>query len=518
MSLHWLDWAVIAAYLIGTIALGLYFARRNSNTEEYFVGGRRMSGWVIGLSMVGTAISSVTLLSMPADAFKTTWIRFLPYAFVPVAAFIAARWIVPFYRFGRVTTAYEYLEQRFGASIRGYAALTYMLAQLLRLSLVLFLMAVLVSALTGIDEVTAIVGVGLFVALYTVLGGIDAVIWTDVAQTLVLACGSVLCLGVIVAALPGGLGQIFEVASAHHKFALGEWVDGAVVPMSWGLDLGEKTIPLMILMSVTYFLTEYVASQHFVQRYCAARSLGEARKALYTSVLIAVPTWLFYMFLGTSLFVFFEVFPRIEAHDMLVGTHAPEGIVPFFVVTYLPVGVAGLVVAAVLAAGMSSLDSSLNAIATVFVVDVYRRHLRKGADDRHYLRAAWIVTGVASLLMLVGATWLLEADGRTLQDTSIKLTSLLGGGLLGIYGLGFLTTRGDARAIWAGIACTLAFTLWTMGVGPEAWTVPFDLYYTAALGNGVMFGLGFGVASVFRRTDRDLTDLTLWTRSRRPTE
>ena len=508
--LHGLDIATLLAYLAGMAAMGLYFARRNRDTEEYFVGGRRFPGWVIGLSMVGTAISSVTFLSMPADSFKTYWLRFLPYAMVPAAAAVAAWVFVPFFRRGRVTSAYEYLEARFGPSVRVYGAATYVAAQLLRLSLVLYLVALLLHQLTGLEIVTCIWISGLFVALYTILGGIDAVIWTDVVQTVVLVSGSLLCLGVIVAELPGGLGQILSVAAEHEKFALGYAVDGQVVRMSWGLDLGEKTIPLMLLMSATYFLTEYASSQHFVQRYCAARSTREARKALGWTVAVAVPTWFFYMFLGTALFVFFQQFPTPESSEMLVGARKAEEVVPFFILNQLPPGVAGLVIAAALAAGMSSLDSSINAISTVVVVDVYRRHLVPDRSDRHYLRVAWIVAALASAGMLAGANWLLLAEGPTLQDVSIQLTSLLGGGLLAIYLLGFLTRRGDARAVWCGIACTWAFTLWTMGLFPASWSVPFDTYYTAAIGNLVMFAVGFALGSVWRRR-AGLRGLTVWT-------
>jgi len=268
----------------------------------------------------------------------------------------------------------------------------------------------------------------------------------------------------------------------------------------------------MLLMSVSYFLTEHAASQHFVQRYCAARSLREARKSLGWAIAVGMPTWTFYMFFGTALFVFFQVFPSPEATAMLDGTKRAEQIVPYFILNHLPVGAAGLMIAAALAAGMSSLDSSINALATVAVVDVYRRHVAPDRSDRHYLRAAWWVAGAASLGMIGGAVLLLEAEGPTLQDVSIKLTALLGGGLLAIYGLGFTTRIGDARAVWGGILCTALFTLWTLGVFPDAWSVPFDTYYTAVIGNFVMFAVGFALGSLLPGRPRDLRGLTFWDR------
>ena len=508
--LHWLDWLAIAVYLLAMAAMGIVFARKNKSTEQYFVGGRRFPGWVIGLSMVGTAISSITFLSLPADAFKTYWLRFLPYLFMPVAATTAALLFIPFFRRGRTMTAYEYLEARFGPSVRIYGATTYIAAQLLRVSFILYLVALMGHSLTGVDETTCILVAGIFVALYTIVGGIDAVIWTDVVQTIVLASGSLLCLATIWMLMPGGLEQVLDIAFEHQKFALADRVDGRLVRTGWGFDLTEKTIPLMLCMSFNFFLTEFTTSQHYIQRYCAASSTREARRAMWTTVLVGLPTWFFYMFLGTALFSFFTVFPAPESTAMLDGSSRPEGIVPFFVLEYLPHGVAGLVIAAALAAGMSSLDSSINAISTVWIVDIYQRHLVQGRSDRHYLHVAWAAAVLASVAMLAGAVGMLEAEGPSLQDISIRLTSLLGGGLLGIYLLGFLTRRGDARAVWVGIGCTACFTLWTMGLFPDWLSVPFDLYYTAMIGNVLMFAIGFTAATLLSRRQPPPTDLTLW--------
>ncbi len=321
MKLHPIDWVCVALYLVGMAAMGLYFARRNTGTEEYFVGGRRFPGWAIGLSMVGTAISSITFLSLPADAFKTYWLRFLPYAFMPVAAALSAWLFIPFFRRGEAMTAYEYLEARFGPSIRIYGAATYIAAQLLRVSFILYLVALMLNSLTGVDETLCILVAGAFVAVYTIVGGIDAVIWTDVIQTVVLIAGSFFCLGTIVVLMPEGLGQVFEIAQAHDKFALGDLTDGRLVRTDWSLDFSRKTIPLMLLMSFNFFLTDFATGQHYIQRYCSAASMQEARRAMWTNVLVGVPTWFFYMFLGTALFAFFQVFPEPEAAAMLDGTN-----------------------------------------------------------------------------------------------------------------------------------------------------------------------------------------------------
>ena len=501
MTLAIADWIGLAGYLCIVLGIGIYFSRRNTSTEEYFVGGRRFRGWVIGLSLVGTSISSITFLAYPADAFKTDWLRYLPNLALLPAILVAAFVFLPFFRRGNMTSAYEFLEMRYGPSVRVYGAVAFLVAQVVRLAMILWLLSLLIQQVTGLSPTTAIVLGGLFVGLYTVIGGIDAVIWTDVLQTVVLLLGGILCLWVILEALPGGLGQIVDQAGAAGKFALAPWENGAPGETSWSLSLSEKTATMMLLIGLTNWLTEYSSNQNTVQRYCASQSTQEARRGLWVYLFTALPIWAFYMFLGTALWVFFETFPDAQASAILNGQARAETLMPHFITGYLPAGVAGLVIAAALAAAMSSLDSSINSVTTVSVVDLYRRHLRPGEDDRHYLKAAWTIAVAVTALMIAGALWLNGADTKTLQDTSTILVSLLGGGMLGLYLLGFFSQRGDARAAWCGIACTLVFTGWTVltnkGMLPEALSAPFDLYYTGLIGNVLMFVIGYLAASLW---------------------
>jgi len=515
MDLHFLDITVLIVYMLCVTAMGFYFSRKNNNTEEYFLGGRRFTGWAIGLSMIGTAISSITFLGMPADAFKTTWIRYITYFGLPIAIVIAAVYIVPIFRQGRITSAYEYLENRFGPSIRVYGSITYLIAQLLRISMVLYLLALLVHEITHIEIYSCVLFAGLFVGLYTIIGGIDAVIWTDVFQTIILALGSLIGLGVIVYSLPGGFEQIIDVGMAHNKFSFGALVDGKIIPANWEFTLSEKSATMIMLVGISFFLTEYLSGQHMIQRYCAAKSLHEARKGLFVNLFVAIPVWTFYMLFGTALYVFFVQFPVPEITEILEGSRKAEHVVPYFILNYLPAGLAGLLLAAALAAGMSSLDSSINAISTVSITDLYKRHLFKNKDDKHYLHAAKGIAAFATVIMILGATALIKAESKTLQDTAFTLTSVVTGGMLGLFALGLLTTKGDARSVWVGIVATVSFTIWTIlqqrGLLPEFLKVPFDLYYTGLLGNFVMFILAYGLATVFNERKDSLKGLSVWT-------
>lgn len=514
MSLSFPDLMALIGYLLIVMAIGLYFSKKNTSTEEYFVGGRSFSGWVIGLSLVGTSISSITFLAYPGDAYKTAWLRYLPNLMLPLAIFIAAYVFLPFFRRGNTITAYEYLEDRFGPSIRVYGALTFILGQLVRISIILYLLSLLIHELTGLSTEASILLGGVFVAIYTIVGGIDAVIWTDVLQTIVLMLGGIFCIVIIIDTLPGGLDQILSVASEHGKLAFAELKEGELVPVEWSLSLQDKTGSMLLLMGLTAWLTEYSGNQNTVQRFCASKSDAEARKAMFVCAFTSLPIWAFYMFLGTALYVFFQVFPTETATQILDGQQKAEQILPYFINHYLPSGIAGIVIAAALAAAMSSLDSSINAISTVSIVDIYKRFSKTEKSDRHYLWVAKSVAIFVSVFMIIGAILLMNAETKTLQDTATILVSLVSGGVLGIYLLGFFTNQGDARAVWSGLLLTSLFTLWTIlakkELLPEGWSLPFDLYYTAIIGNLFMFLTGFFMARFIFPRGTSVGELSVW--------
>ena len=522
MNLHWLDITTLVVYMLALVGMGIYFSRKNTTTEQYFVGGRSFSGWVIGLSMIGTSISSVTFLAYPADAYKTAWLRFLPNFTLPLTVLLAAYFFLPFFRRTKIVSAYEYLEDRFSPSIRVYGAVTFIIGQLIRLALILFLVSILMHEITGYSAVVSVFLAGILVAAYTIVGGFNAVIWTDVLQTFILVFGGIVILIIIVSAMPGGLSQIFEIASADNKFAIAELTNGRLNPVTWGFSLSEKTGLMMLFVGLTVWLQEYGTNQNVIQRYAAAKSMKEARKGLYTIGILNIPIWAFYMFLGTALYAYFQVNPSAEAMEMLDGTQKAEHIMPFFILNYMPPGVAGIVIAAALAAAMSSLDSSINAISTVTVNDIYRRHYVKDREDKHYLHVAWLVAGIASIIMVIGAIIFIYSDTKTIQDAATILSSVVMGGVFGVYLLGFVTERANSKSVWLGIGVTFVFSVWTIlskqGVLPESITVPFDLYYTGMIGHILLFGTAF-VGSVFifsKEKKKDLTNLTVWSQDDKP--
>lgn len=516
-----IDTVVILLYFGAITGVGVYFAKRNKSTEEYFLGNRSFPGWAIGLSLVGTSISSLSFLGIPADAFKTAWLRYLISLSFPLAVLAGAYVFLPFFRRTRTTSAFEYLEHRFGPGPRLYGATAFLISQLVRIAMVLYLLALVLHELTGWELWVCALASGLFVSFYTVAGGIEAVVWTDVAQTIILTAGGVFCLIKVAALLPGGLHEVFQTGFADGKFGFSELMeDGALRPAGWTFSLSKKTALMVFVVGVGHFMAEYACNQNVVQRYCASSSAREARKAMLVCCISSMVIWTFFRFLGTSLYVFFKTFPTPETAAMLTGELKAEQVLPFFVIHYLPVGISGLVLAAVLAAAMSSLDSSLNAIATVSIVDIYRRHLVKNRGDRHYLRAARLIAAGAAVFMILGAIVLAYSENKTLGDTGTALSAILAGGLLGLYLFGFLTTRGDGRSVTLAIACTVIWsgylTLAHYEALPEAVMPPIDSYYTGIIGNLVMFAVAFGGALLLPAKPRNLANLTIYTQDRTP--
>lgn len=515
-----LDTAVIFLYFAGLMAMGWFFSRRAKSTEQYFVAGRAYPGWLLGVSLFGATISSITFVAYPADAFKTGYMRYIICITLPIGVLIASRLFVPFFRRARITSVFEYLEHRFGPRTRVYAATVFVIAQCCRLAMIQYLTALLIQKVTGWDaEWCILLGSGV-TAYYTVVGGIEAVIWTDFVQSLILTLGGLLVLGTIIYQLPGGLGQLVSVAAENGKFAFNEWqADGTLKPVPWGFSLSHKTALMMLFVGLSQWVAEFTTNQENVQKYCAAKSDRDARRAMWICCWCALPTWGYFMFLGTGLYVFYQVFPTTETSEMLTGARKAEEVLPFFITTQLGAGFSGLVVAAVLAAAMSSMSSAMNSISAVVTTDLYSRHWVRGRDDRHYvLIAKWVTLG-SSLLMMGGAYWLLYSEQKTMQDLATEIQSIVAGGVLGLFMLGFLTRRADGRAVGVGIAFAVVFSAlmslsglgWLPGGLAHVVDRYVDGYYTGFLGNLMMFCIGLGLAQLLPRSDRDLTNLTVWT-------
>ncbi len=534
-----LDWIILLTYFCVLAAMGPIFARVNKSTETFFVGNRTFPAWLLGLAMFATSISSMTVVAYPADAYKAAYLRLLPAFMLPLGIFIASKVFLPFFRKARCTSAFEYLEGRFGPGVRLYAALAFVLGQLLRISTILYLVSLLFQQMTGATPYMCILIGGIVMGIYTSSGGIKAIIWTQFFQTFLLWLGAFLCIYTVLRGIDGGIPAVIRTAMADGKFQLGDLntATGRLEPSPW-FAVQQKSVVLILLTGLVAWMTEYSSNQNVIQKYVSAKNPREATKAIWICCFCSVPTWAFFMFLGTSLYVFFKQHPEPMATDILTGANGAkaESILPFFCVHHLPTGIAGLVITGVFAAAMSAASSSVNAVSAVTITDIYRRHMVKGGTDRHYVWAARAVSAGSALFMMGGAVLFLEMSTLTLQDTGMKLAAILGGGLFGLYALGFLTSRGDGWSVLVGIVCTVFFSVYISAIEMKFITVglftgiglpesvakimanPFHTYYTGLVGNIVMFIAAYLVASLFQKQKRDLTNLTVWTSDGKPEE
>jgi SSS family solute:Na+ symporter len=473
-----LDFVIMAVYFAGMAWIGWHFSRRSGTTEGYFLGGHRLPSWAIGMSMLATSISSITFLAFPAAAYALDWRMSVSALVTPIIAILGMWLFIPFFRNQARTTAFEYLFSRFGAGSQFYGAITFLLAQSLRMGSILYLMVLPISMITGWDPILIMLFVGVFVALYTIFGGMSAVVWTDVVQAFTLYIGGAAAILVMALAVPGGLGEMVSVAAAHDKFSLG--------PMDWRPD--ERTFWVLLIVAITNNLYTYSADQTVVQRYLAASSMREARKATLVSALLALPTWVFFFFMGSCLFAFYTILP-----DPAVAGMEADRVFPYFIVTQMPVGMTGLVIAGVLAAAMSTLSSSLNSFSTVLTMDVIKPYVWKCGSDGGYARLAKALTTVAATIMLGIAVLLLRADMESLLDTMYRMTAIIGGVLLAFFMLAFFAPKVRSPIIWYAFAVALTLNAYLVLVQAEMLpnALPFRVhaYWVQPIVNVVMIVL-----------------------------
>ena len=295
-GLTWLDYLVVAIYLAVVVTIGLYFARRQTGTDAYYAGSRRMPVWAVGLSVLATLISSVTFLAYPGEGYESNWIRLVQGLTVPIVLLSVVWFLVPCYRRVIRLSAYEYFEKRFGFLARLYSSLAFALVHFSKMGTVFFLLALAISKMTGFDMYHVILVVGAFTILYTLVGGIEAVIWSDVLQGFVLVAGGLICVVVLLLRSEGGPGAALESAWQAEKVSFG--------PYDW--DFTRLTFVVMALNGVFYALQKYGTDQTIVQRFLVTETDGKAIKASLTGALLCVPVWTLFMLIGTLLWSFYQ--------------------------------------------------------------------------------------------------------------------------------------------------------------------------------------------------------------------
>ena len=445
MNWHWFNWVVILLYFIGMFMVGIYFSRRANSTEDYFKAGGRVPSWVTACSIYATALSSISFIAIPASVFSKGWLLGMaPLGIIPIV-WVAAVIFVPFFRRVNVTTAYEYLGKRFDYKFRLIGSLAFILFHVVRMAIVLYLPTLaLQQALPSLDPVILTVVVAVFCVAYTSIGGIEAVLWSDAIQTIVLLLGAFLIIIAGFTAAPEGIGQGFRALS-----------DAGLILNSdfFSFDLAKTSIWAILIGGLVNSIYQYIGSQDIVQRYNTTKTEEDAKKSLFMNIPLACTSIFIFVGMGSALFIFFKFKAQLPAD---INGNA---ILPYFVIKYIPTGVSGLVLAAIFAAAQSTVSSSLNSVSTCMTSDILEQ-LRPGMTDQQKLSFAksssWIV-GIISTILAVHFIYAGQGDMFLYFQA---ITGLLGGPIAGVFLVGIFFDKVNTKAVWVGFIVSIMVAIY----------------------------------------------------------
>ncbi|WP_439584399.1 sodium:solute symporter [Dyadobacter bucti] len=459
-SLPFVDLAIVIAYLVGMVAVGIYFSRKNTTADQFTKASGSIPGWAIGISIYATFLSSNTFLGVPGKAYGSNWNSFVFSLSMPLAAWVATRFFIPFYRNTGAVSAYTHLEHRFGPWARTYAVACFLLTQLARMGSIFFGIALSLQALTGYPMSTIMVVVGICIVLYTVMGGMEAVIWTEVVQGVIKTVGALAILYLVVSGMDGGVSRIIEIGEADNKFSLGSFAPDFTTASFW----------VVLLYGFFMNLNNFGMDQNYVQRYHTTSSVKEAASSVWLCVYLYVPVSLIFFILGSCLYAYYQSNPELlniirtqvaverlpggtpQAIADLAATLSPadygDKVMPHFMVTKVPVGLLGLIIAAIMSAAMSTISSGMNASATVFSVDIYQKYIKPDLSSKESLRLLYIATTVFGILGMI--TGIAMIGVKSVLDVWWMLSGIFAGGMLGLFLLGIISkSTKNAEALTA---------------------------------------------------------------------
>jgi SSS family transporter len=452
-TLSALDFVIVVAYILGTTLMGARFSGRQRDVNTYFVSDRNVSWWLVLVSIVATETSTVTFLSVPGLAFNPEGgnLTFLQLAFGYIIGRILIAWLLlPSYLHGDFLSAYQLLRERFSPAVQRTASAIFLLTRVVADGLRLYLTALLLGQFTGWSPAASVLGTAAVTMIYTYLGGMQAVIWTDLIQFLIYIIGAIVASFFILHEIPGGAAEFVSVGQAAGKFHL----------LEFSTDLTQEFTFWAGLIGGAFFtMASHGADQIMVQRYLCSRSLRQARVALVSSGFVVLVQFLLFLLIGVGLHILWQqkvlVLPETirGQNDVVFG---------YFIVHYLPTGIIGLLIAAVLASSMSTLSSSLNSASSAFVGDFYRP-LRPGLSEAHYLNVArgmtmfWGLTRLGVALLAIP----LLAD-RSVIRSVLSIAGFTTGMILGLFLLGRMPRPVGSGPALAGLVAGFltVFTLW----------------------------------------------------------
>jgi len=442
-SLGWLDYLVIALYLGVNVGIGWWVQRQKRTTNaDYFLGGGRVPPWASAISWYGTAVSSVSFMALPAYAYSKDWLPMIVGPAGSGVGIIVAYCFLGIIRRLKAPTIFAYLEARFDRNVRLIVAgLSMVLKVFGRASVIMVLPALALASATGMNVYLSIVMMGIVTTAYSMEGGFEAVVWTDVMQVLVMFAGVFFMVWYAAAGVDGGLAGIIREGSAANKFQF----------ISWEHNLTDVTAWVITGFFIGSVFT-MISDQALMQRALAAKSDRDARRTVIMGSLLGFPSNAVFFFVGTALFAFYHLNPA-----RMVPGLPNDAIVGYFIANELPPGVVGVIVAGLFAAAMGALSSILNSTAAVVVSD-FQGTFQPHATESQRLRLAKLSTLICGALGIAMASWLAAQNAASLWDEFMKLIALLGGGFAGVFALGLLTRRAHSVGVMIGALASIPVT------------------------------------------------------------
>lgn len=454
--MRYLDIAVIVVYLIGITWFGAQFKESQTSLKDYFLGGRNTPWWAIGFSIVSAETSTLTVIGTPALGFYGNF-GFLQVVFGYLLARIVITFLfLPHYFKGELFTAYELMQRRFGTKLRRLTAGTFLLLRALAEGVRVFAISIVISIVLGTGEIASIVVIVCLTLFYTFEGGMTAVIWTDVVQMFLYVGGAIVSLFVILHQIPGGWAEVAHKAGEASKFQIFDF------RLEWSMEFFTRQYSFWAGVLGGCFLTtaSHGTEQLMVQRLLSAKTEGDARKALFASWFVILFQFALFLMIGVILWVYY-------GNNGLQPPKPADRIYPQFIWSSLPIGVSGLVIAAILAAAMSNLSAALNSLASTSIMDFYKlRH--PGREESHYLRLAKRSTlAWGAILFFIGVA---ARSVNSVLEAGLGIASILYGALLGVFLVGVLTKKVGERAAMVGMAMGIGVNLYVKFGTPIAWT------------------------------------------------
>ena len=473
MAIHPIDILILFLFILGTFLFGLSFVRKNKDVSDYTSGGGNVPGFVVGMSIFATYVSSISFLALPGSAFAGNWNSLVFSISIPIAIIIAAKHFVPFYRNISSISAYSFLEEKFGYWARAYTAACYLLTQIARIGSVLFLLALALNSMVGWSIPLIIIITGLVVVVYSTFGGIKAVLWNDAVQGIILIVGAIVCAIILIVSLPGGFDQFISVGKEYNKFSLG----------SFDLDLNMPTFWVTLIYGLFINLQNYGIDQNYIQRYKSARNTKSAKSSALFGGLLYVPVSFLFFVIGTALFVYYKLQPNLLPEGM-----ASDQVFPYFIVNGLPVGVTGLLIATILAAGMSTLSTSINSSATIILTDFFEHNRKTPLTEKMRMKILyWMSLVVGILGMGIGLAMM---SVQSALDAWWSMASVFSGGMLGLFLLGYFSRKANViKSSYAltGVIVGVLFISWLSLSGQTI----FHNYLAIVFGTIIIFIVGF---------------------------